>query len=132
MTDATPKIRRSPRLLVVDDEPNILALLRDILTAHGYEVRTALGGREGLETLRLFHPDLAILDVVMPGMDGYDLLRCIRAESDIPVIMLSGAVVLNDVLDGRREEVPDSFIAKPIPQRQLLESIKYLLDCSHS
>ena len=129
MKQAMPS-HRSYRLLVVDDEPNILSLLSDFLTHQGYEVRTALSGRQGLEALQLFHPHLAILDVLMPDMDGYDLLRRIRAESDIPVIMLSGAVVLNDVLDNRGEEVPDNFIAKPIHQRQMLESIQYLLDCS--
>ena len=80
---------RPPRVLVVDDEAAIRDIVRRYLTAEGFEVAEAADGREALDRLRALEPDLVVLDVVMPGMDGLEVLRRLRASSDVYVIMLT-------------------------------------------
>ena len=77
------------RVLVVDDEPEIRRVLRTGLTARGYTVETAADGREGLERLRQAAPDVILLDLMMPGMPGIEVLRTARTWSSVPIIVLS-------------------------------------------
>lgn len=80
------------RLLVVDDEPNIVELLSASLRFQGFEVETAGAGAEAVDKARTFRPDLLVLDVMMPGLDGFELLRAIREDprtQTLPVVMLS-------------------------------------------
>src|SRR4051794_32067972 len=76
-------------ILVVDDDPNILQLVNIHLVQAGYEVIKATNGAEALELLKEQHPDLAVVDVMMPGMDGFELTRRLRSEVDIPVLLLT-------------------------------------------
>ena len=78
-----------PRVLVVDDEPNILATLAPLLRARGYEVLTAMSGRAALETVEREKPDLIVLDLGLPDIDGVDVCRTIRETMNIPIVVLS-------------------------------------------
>ncbi len=114
-------------ILVVDDDRAILEMLEEILQAHAYEVVLAENGPEGLRHVRDKAPDLLILDICMPGMDGYQVLKRVRAQSDIPVVVLTGYARLRDVLDERQPELPDAYLPKPVSIKDLLRSVRYLL-----
>src|SRR3954452_12073390 len=78
-----------PRILIVDDDPNLLVLLADQLRNDGYEIQTARDGDEALRRLRTGWPDLLIIDMMMPRMDGLSLAREIKGRADLPIIVLS-------------------------------------------
>ncbi len=84
------------KILVVDDDPNILELVSIQLTQAGYAVMKASNGFEALELLEQDVPDLAVVDVMMPRMDGYELTKKLRAEADIPVLLLTAKGELED------------------------------------
>ncbi|MDQ2966156.1 MAG: response regulator, partial [Chloroflexota bacterium] len=81
--------RGAPRVLIVDDDPNLLVLLANQLRADGYETATARDGEEALRRLRTGWPDLVIIDMMMPRMDGLSLAREIKNQADLPIIVLS-------------------------------------------
>ena len=113
------------KVLVVDDTPNNVKLLADILAAKGYAVTTAASGEEALASIATQPPDLVLLDVMMPGLSGYDVCKRIRADG--PTALLP--VVLVTALDPDRERVKgieagaDDFLTKPINQGELLSLI---------
>ena len=80
------------KILLVDDEPEILEICRDYLKASGYDVVTAKDGVQGLSLARREKPDLIVLDLMLPEMDGLDVCRAIRRESNVPIIMLTARV----------------------------------------
>ncbi|MGE5156041.1 MAG: response regulator transcription factor, partial [Betaproteobacteria bacterium] len=80
---------QSPRILIVDDDPNLLVLLAEQLRADGYETMTARDGTEALRRLQASWPDLLIIDMMMPRMDGLSLAREIKSRADLPIIVLS-------------------------------------------
>ena len=88
------------KILIVDDEPQIVEICRDYLKAAGYETVTASNGAQGLSLARREKPDLIVLDLMMPEMDGLDVTREIRRESDVPIIMLTARVEETDKLIG--------------------------------
>ncbi len=108
--------------MVVDDEPSILKLVRRILEEGGYDVITAENGREALDLLEENAPDLIILDISMPELDGIHVLEFVRQKSNIPVIMLTArnepAVVNNAFSVGAND-----YISKPFHRRELLARI---------
>lgn len=105
-----------PTVLIADDEPAIVDLLAQFLEDEGYAVERASDGRMALEMTRQSAPDLVIADVMMPGMDGFELLDELGADGHgVPVILMSAAVV------SRREGVP--FIAKPFDLGELLDLV---------
>jgi two-component system KDP operon response regulator KdpE len=111
------------RILVVDDEPQITRVLRTTLTGSGYEVRTADDGHNGLRTAREWQPDLVITDVSMPNMDGIELCRQLRAESTLPIIVLSvkgEEKAKVDALDAGA----DDYVTKPIGMDELLARVR--------
>jgi two-component system KDP operon response regulator KdpE len=114
------------RVLVVDDEPQIRRTLRTALTAHGYAVETAEDGRTGLEAIAAWAPDAVVLDLVMPGLDGFEVLRQTRTWSDVPVIVLSARGQEPDkvaALDGGA----DDYLTKPFGMRELLARLRAVL-----
>jgi DNA-binding response OmpR family regulator len=114
------------RILVVDDDPVILQLLRVNFELEGYEVLTAQDGDTGLSTAREQHPDLVLLDVMMPGLTGLEVAGILRAEADHPPVMLLSAKAQSaDVTAGL--DVADDYVTKPFDPFELLERVAVLL-----
>ena len=110
------------RILIVDDEASLRDMLSVTLQAKGYEVFTAANGQEGLEKVENARPNLIVLDVMMPIMDGYDCLKALQADPkyrDIPVIMLTAKAQDADVFKGWASGV-SSYLTKPFNPRELL------------
>src|SRR5687768_4452080 len=114
------------RVLIVDDEPNLVDAIRLYLEMEGYVILTAMSGREALDKLRDLLPDLIILDVMMPGMDGFETLREIRRASNVPVIMLTARGEEDDKVRGLRLGA-DDYVAKPFSQRELSTRVQAVL-----
>ena len=115
-----------PTVALVDDDRNILTSLRMVLETEGYKVRTYNDGASGLEGLTDEPPDIAILDIKMPRMDGMELLRRLRQESELPVIFLTSKDEEIDELFGLKMGA-DDYIKKPFSQRLLVERVKAIL-----
>jgi DNA-binding response OmpR family regulator len=116
----------SQKILLVDDEPEILDICRDYLKASAFEVVTAKDGLQGLSAARREKPDLIVLDLMMPEMDGLDLCREIRRESNVPIIMLTARVEEVDKLIGL-EIGADDYMTKPFSPRELVARVKVVL-----
>jgi two-component system, OmpR family, response regulator ChvI len=115
-----------PTIAVVDDDREVLVLVEDVLALEGYDVVTYCDGPRALDAFKIGLPDLVILDVKMPQMDGFELLRQLRLTSDMPAIFLSGSLDETDELLGLRIG-GDDFIHKPFSQRVLIERVRALL-----
>ncbi len=113
-------------LLVIDDDPDLAALLAEYLGGRGFTVETAGDGKAGLERLRGAGIDLVILDVMMPGLDGFEVLREIRRDAAIPVIMLTARGEDLDRIVGL-ELGADDYLSKPFNPRELLARVKSVL-----
>lgn len=113
-------------ILVVDDEPKISKLARDYLEKSGFGVVTAVDGATALATFRHEKPDLVVLDLNLPGMDGLDVCRALRRESDVPIIMLTARVEEMDRLIGL-ELGADDYITKPFSPRELVARVRAVL-----
>jgi two-component system, OmpR family, alkaline phosphatase synthesis response regulator PhoP len=116
----------NPKILVVDDEPSILNLVTSYLRAEGYEYYTAVDGPSGLKAARSFKPDLIVLDIMLPGMDGIEVLSQIRRESDVYVIMLTAKSEETDKVIGLSVGA-DDYLTKPFSPRELMARIKAVL-----
>ncbi len=114
------------RILLVDDDPNLLVLLADQLRADGFEVQTARGGDEALRRLEGGWPDLLIIDMMMPRMDGLTLAREIKAQADLPIIVLS-AIETADSKADLLDEVAEDYITKPYHYPELRARITRVL-----
>ncbi len=120
------------KVLVVEDDRNIAELLQMYLEKEGYETLLAYDGGQGLELFRSENPDLVLLDIMMPVMDGYAVCRAIRAESKTPVIMLTAKGETDDKVDGLKIGA-DDYITKPFQMREVLARIEAVLrrsDCA--
>jgi two-component system response regulator ResD len=115
-----------PRILIVDDDPNLLVLLADQLTEDGYETMTARDGDEALKRLRASWPDLLIIDMMMPRMDGLTLAREIKGHADLPIIVLS-AIDAGDSKADLLEEVAEDYVTKPYHYPELRARINRVL-----
>ena len=115
-----------PMIALVDDDRNILASVSIALEGEGYRVQTYTDGSTALDGLKTDPPDLAILDIKMPRMDGMELLRRLRQKSDVPVIFLTSKDEEIDELFGLKMGA-DDFIRKPFSQRLLVERVKSVL-----
>jgi len=116
----------SKTVLVIDDEPKIADLCRDYLRAAGYGVLTAGDGPDGLALARREHPDLVVLDLMLPGMDGLDVCRALRRDGSVPIIMLTARVDESDRLVGL-ELGADDYLTKPFSPRELVARVRTVL-----
>ena len=114
------------KILVVDDEPGVLSLVSAYLKPEGYEVYTASDGLSGLKAARAYKPDLVVLDIMLPGMDGIELLTNLRRESDNYVIMLTAKTEETDKIVGLSVGA-DDYVTKPFSPRELVARIKAAL-----
>ena len=115
-----------PKVLVVEDEPTLLETLEYNLKRQGYDVRTAADGLLALETARRERPDLVLLDIMLPGLDGIEVCRILRRESSVPILMLTARADEVDKVVGL-EMGADDYVTKPFSMRELLARVKALL-----
>jgi two-component system alkaline phosphatase synthesis response regulator PhoP len=114
------------RILVVDDDPGIVKLVRAYLEQVGFEVAVAYDGKKAMQIARNDRPDLVILDLMLPEMDGWDVCRALRKESDVPIIMLTARVEESDKLIGL-ELGADDYVTKPFSPRELVARVRSVL-----
>ncbi len=117
------------RILVADDEPHILKLVSFTLSNHGYEVLTVTDGKAAVEAAEREQPDLVLLDVMMPEMNGYEAARLIKenpATKDIPVVMLSAKSQQYEIRQGL-DCGAEEYVCKPFTPRALLEKVDEIL-----
>lgn len=114
------------KILVIDDEPQIIEICVDYLRSNGYLAVSAENGQDGLKKMKAEQPDLIVLDLMMPEMDGYEVCRRIRKESDTPIIMLTARAEETDMLIGL-ELGADDYITKPFSPRELVARVKTVL-----
>ena len=116
----------SPKILIIDDKPENLTLFKDILQPYNYDLSLTTNGLSALEIAKEFHPELILLDVVMPKIDGYEVLKRLKTESstkDIPVIFLTANDSTEDVVKGFEAGVVD-YIPKPFHPKELLARVE--------
>ena len=122
----TDKPRDSRRILVVDDEPRMTRFIRMNLDLEGFSVHEAYDGKEALDRVREVLPDLVILDVMMPKLDGFQTLQMMREVSSVPVIMLTARASEDDRVRGL-ELGADDYITKPFSPRELVSRVRAVL-----
>ncbi len=126
MSEEDTDCRPSPRVLIVDDEPGIVKTLTAYLVAEAYEVNSVTNGADVLSTVRSFLPDVVILDVMLPGLNGVEVLRRLRQESSVYVLMLSARGEETDRIVGLRMGA-DDYVTKPFSPREVVARIATLL-----
>jgi DNA-binding response OmpR family regulator len=119
-------VRVNETVLVIDDEPKIVKLARDYLEKNGFRVVSASDGTTALVQARHERPDLIVLDLNLPGMDGLDVCRALRRDSDVPIIMLTARAEEADRLIGL-ELGADDYIVKPFSPRELVARVRAVL-----
>ena len=123
-------MKDKPYILVVDDDPNISRLEQRYREKENYEVRTAADGNEAIESFRKLPPDLVLLDVMLPGTDGYEVLKAIRKSGSIPVIMVTAkGETFDKVLC--LELGADDYIVKPFDGKEMIARVKAVLRRAH-
>ncbi|GAC1353791.1 MAG: response regulator transcription factor [Herpetosiphon sp.] len=120
------QIETTIRILVVDDEPTITEFLETGLTYEGFTVRTVGDGKAALEVAHSFRPEIVILDIMLPGIDGWDVCRKLRQESDVGIIMLTARGDLEDRVTGL-DNGADDYLVKPFKFKELLARVRSLL-----
>ena len=123
---SAPTIRAVKTVLVVDDEPQIVDLVRDYLDHAGFAVLVAADGPEALRAVRTGSPDLVVLDLGLPGLDGLDVLRSLRREGALPVIVLTARGEESDKLIGL-ELGADDYLTKPFSPKELVARVRAVL-----
>ena len=113
-------------VLIVEDDKNIAELLQMYLEKEGYAVTLAFDGQQGLNKFRAITPDLVLLDLMMPVMDGWTLCKCIRAESQTPIIMLTAKSETDDKVTGLKTGA-DDYITKPFEMKEVLARMEAVL-----
>jgi DNA-binding response OmpR family regulator len=118
------------RILCIEDEPEMIDLIRLILERKGFEVLGAVGGHEGLEAIRSEKPDLILLDLMMPDVDGWEVYRQMKADSElqhIPVVVVTAKAQSIDKVLGLHIAKVDDYVTKPFGPSDLLESVERVL-----
>ena len=113
-------------ILIVEDDPHTVEVVRLYLHRDGHQVISAADGLEGLRLAREAHPDLVVLDLMLPGMDGIEVCRLLREESEVPIVMLTARVEEEDRLDGL-DLGADDYVTKPFSPRELAARIRAVL-----
>ncbi len=120
------KVNTMALVLVVEDEPEIAELMEDYLRSNGYRTERARDGNEALSLFRLARPDLVLLDIMMPGLDGVEVLKRLRSQSNVPIIMLTAKTEETDKIIGL-ELGADDYITKPIRLKEVIARVKAVL-----
>ncbi|MDP1809241.1 MAG: response regulator, partial [Actinomycetota bacterium] len=118
------------KILIIDDEPAVVELVEAKLRTSGYETLTATNGRDGIEAAHASNPNLVLLDILMPEIDGFEVCRRLKADKEtesIPIMFLSGKLLERDVVKGL-ELGADDYIIKPFSPRELVARIKHILE----
>jgi two-component system KDP operon response regulator KdpE len=115
------------KILVIDDDPAFVRLVEQVLTQKGYEVLSASSGGEGLRLLFVHRPDLVLLDVVMPGMDGWQTCSRIRDISDVPIIMLTAHEKTEEDIVRALDYGADDYLIKPVRSRELVARVRAVM-----
>ena len=121
-------MQKKKKMLAVDDNPNNNAIIEELFGDH-YDLRTAMTGEEALEIAQTFEPDIVLLDIMMPGMDGYEVCKRLRKHpslSDIKILMVTAKGALEDRVKGYEVGAND-FITKPFEEENILESVEFFL-----
>lgn len=119
------------RVVYIEDEPEMIDLVRLILSRKNFEVIGANGGRAGLELVRKLHPDLVLLDLMMPDVDGWEVYQQLKAEEQtrsIPVIIVTAKAQTIDKVLGLHIAKVDDYISKPFSPKELVESLERVLE----
>ena len=119
-----------PRVLIVNDSPTEIVKLRQILSKHGYDVLTADSGEQGMEMVRAEHPDVVLMDIVMPGLNGFQATRQLSrdpATSAVPVIIVTTKDQETDRLWGQRQGAK-GYLTKPVDGKLLIKTIESVLN----
>ena len=122
--------KSSKMILCIEDEQEMIDLIRLILSRRGFEIRGANGGKEGLEIIRNEHPDLVLLDLMMPEMDGWEVYQQMKADEaikNIPVIVVTAKAQSIDKVLGLHIAKVDDYISKPFSPQELLTSVDTVL-----
>lgn len=119
-------IMAGKKILIIDDDEKMNGLLRNYLSGFGYDVKTCNHPADGLQKIRSFIPDLIILDIMLPGMDGFAVIREIRKEHEIPVVMLTARGDITDRIVGL-ELGADDYLPKPFEPRELVARIQTIM-----
>src|SRR5262245_53001375 len=114
------------RILIVEDETDLAAIIADYVTAAGFEAQVIADGSEALAAVQRGPPDLIVLDIMLPGLDGLSLCKAVRVFSDVPIIMVTAKVEEIDRLLGL-EIGADDYVGKPFSPRELVARIKAVL-----
>src|SRR2546423_7132615 len=117
---------RTPRVLIVEDDVEIAQALQRSLRLEGYEVRLAADGERALADARSYVPDLVLLDLGLPGVDGIEVARRMRADGDVPILMLTARDALESRVEGL-DSGADDYLVKPFERQELLARIRALL-----
>ncbi len=117
---------RSPRVLLVEDDAEIAGVLRRTLGMEGYEVRIAADGSFALDQAEVFEPDVVVLDLGLPGLDGVDVCRRLRKDSDVPILMLTARDALESRVEGL-DSGADDYLVKPFDRDELQARLRALL-----
>lgn len=116
-----------PRVMVVEDDFDTLSLLKQVLVRSGFNVSGAMNGREALQKINNYNPDLVLLDVMMPDMDGWETMRQLNKSSDVPVIMLTALATKDNVVKGFQSGV-DDYVTKPFYKDEIIARINAVLN----
>jgi DNA-binding response OmpR family regulator len=117
-------------VVCIEDEPEMIDLVKLILGRKGFDLTGAMGGREGLEAVRRIKPDLVLLDLMMPDMDGWEVYQQMKADeqlSDIPVIVVTAKAQSIDKVLGLHIAKVDDYVTKPFGPQELLQSVERVL-----
>lgn len=114
------------KILVIDDDRKITSMMQRVLTFEGHEAFTAFNGEEGLHKAEQYKPDLVILDIMMPGLDGWEVCRRLRMQSDVPILMLTARDEVADRVRGL-DVGADDYLVKPFALEELLARVRALI-----